>query len=640
MLDTPLNLYPLEKLLPRTKFADNTRPDKEVPTESYILLDKYAHYEYLSLEVLNSLIFNNRNLLKAPYAKPSDGYIGMAAWYLGRYFRYHHYTDAFETKGYGPYVVPDPMWAVLWCANMSLNPEGNPKDYCPDFIKESFLPFMQTMSLSDDCPEYDLPENTILELDIPDRLYDLVRIWYAQHIDTCHLQRTRFYTLTTAPSIEDFAKKVCDEVSSHWKEKDKSVDADYAGEQMTILDTAILTFFDVATVGFASSMEKLGNGHVDILTMHWKRTHLYSEMRSFMNRFTNHAPIDVLYNVNYLADRLIGITLGDLNMIDEYVDPEADNAVKAYGINRTPGDQIVNELCGGYQKLHANHNIKQDFLKVYISEYLHFRVEFGQGEFTDDESRKIIELAQLIQGLDLEQPASNYEYGKAERVLENYLVAFEAKDTSYTEKETKYQEANGSKIGRDISKAYKTAMDNKEKISLTVGKVIKAVKNWLVGTEEEEIDLVLEGKRFSVVGVIKRLLVGVAIFHFSEIAGICALILLWAANKKVHETSKQKMMHMLKEELTMIDEKIQDAQSDGDRKAKYALMRSKNQLENAYMRLKWNVGAKLNDDEAEAVRTVKKRAASNGELHAEDSRLRVANVNMRGIHATRKVNNR
>ncbi|MFX7845397.1 hypothetical protein ABTK14_24370, partial [Acinetobacter baumannii] len=65
---------------------------------------------------------------------------------------------------------------------------------------------------------------------------------------------------------------------------------------------------------------------------------------------------------------------------------------------------------------------------------------------------------------------------------------------------------------------------------------------------------------------------------------------------------------MLQEEIQMTEEKIQDASADGDRKAKYALMRSKNQLQNALNKLKYGYGVDLKDEEQPAVRKVTDRA--------------------------------
>lgn len=83
------------------------------------------------------------------------------------------------------------------------------------------------------------------------------------------------------------------------------------------------------------------------------------------------------------------------------------------------------------------------------------------------------------------------------------------------------------------------------------------------------------------------------------------------------------MIMMLEEEIQMTEEKIQDATSDGNRKAKYALMRSKNQLQNALNKLKFGMGVDLKDEEQPAVREVRDRALSGGKIAPNDS-LRTA----------------
>ena len=133
----------------------------------------------------------------------------------------------------------------------------------------------------------------------------------------------------------------------------------------------------------------------------------------------------------------------------------------------------------------------------------------------------------------------------------------------------------------------------------------------------------MDGRKFTFPGLIKRILLSYGLFHVNIVAGVCAWIFLWAKQKKANKASRRKMIMMLQEEIQMTEEKIQDASADGDRKAKYALMRSKNQLQNALNKLKYGYGVDLKDEEQPAVRKVTDRALSGGKIAPDDS-LRTA----------------
>lgn len=62
-----------------------------------------------------------------------------------------------------------------------------------------------------------------------------------------------------------------------------------------------------------------------------------------------------------------------------------------------------------------------------------------------------------------------------------------------------------------------------------------------------------------------------------------------AINKKLDLKERKRILGELESELKIIDEKIDDAKSDGDKKAKYELMRVKNKLEKDIQRVKYNL---------------------------------------------------
>lgn len=219
-------------------------------------------------------------------------------------------------------------------------------------------------------------------------------------------------------------------------------------------------------------------------------------------------------------------------------------------------------------------------------------------------------------------PAKKKETGKMDvdpktmKMVEN--VATEASGS------VRYQEKQGSRIGTNVGKAYDKARSGAGEILTQFKKISSAVYKWIT-TDGNNDKLVLDGRKFTFVGLIKRIIISVGLFHVNIIAGVCAFIFLWSKQKKANKASKRKMIMMLEEEIQMVDEKIQDASSEGNKKAKYALMRSKNQLQNALKKLKYGMGVDLKDEEQPAVREVRDRAVSGGKIAPNDS-LRTMNA--------------
>lgn len=140
--------------------------------------------------------------------------------------------------------------------------------------------------------------------------------------------------------------------------------------------------------------------------------------------------------------------------------------------------------------------------------------------------------------------------------------------------------------------AYKHAQDSVDKQLSTMTQFIK---ERFTGNVRSEL---IEGKEFSMIGLLKKALTTSAIFSFSKIGALAYLIVSKYMGDKSKTSEKKKLLLELEEEIAIVDEKIGDAKADGNREAKYALMRTKNNLTNAYNRLKFGLTA---DDKSEKV---------------------------------------
>ena len=119
-------------------------------------------------------------------------------------------------------------------------------------------------------------------------------------------------------------------------------------------------------------------------------------------------------------------------------------------------------------------------------------------------------------------------------------------------------------------------------------KGIATIKRVLTGDQQA---VIIEGKKFSPIGFLKKAIVTVGIFNFSKIAGILYLITSHVLKKKSNASERKKLLGELERELVMINEKLEDARGDGNREAKYNLMRTKMAYEEAIRRIKLGVGA-------------------------------------------------
>lgn len=188
-------------------------------------------------------------------------------------------------------------------------------------------------------------------------------------------------------------------------------------------------------------------------------------------------------------------------------------------------------------------------------------------------------------------------------------------DYGVTVLEASYQKTGNSIRRMDVRSAYKLAKDNVNKLSQQLDGVIKAIKNFVFSDQDMDY-IVVEGKKFTFFGLVRKVLGGVALFSFSKVFAICYLIVKWAGTSKAKKSSKRKMLMLLAEEIEITNEKIEDAKGAGDNKAKYALMRSKKELENARDRIKYNMGAEV---KSKAVDDMIKRAK--GEPISQRDRL-------------------
>lgn len=166
--------------------------------------------------------------------------------------------------------------------------------------------------------------------------------------------------------------------------------------------------------------------------------------------------------------------------------------------------------------------------------------------------------------------------------------ANESSVTIATESKKTNTSVKMNQAGRKIYKAYRTYKSAEEKVDSQITKAVNGMKNILTGDVRTEI---IEGKQFSAIGLLKRVLGTVGLFSIGPVKAVITLVVSYALKKKTTISEREKIIMELDTEIELITEKIQDAKGDNNREAKYAMMRTKRELENARQRIQYGLEA-------------------------------------------------
>lgn len=139
-----------------------------------------------------------------------------------------------------------------------------------------------------------------------------------------------------------------------------------------------------------------------------------------------------------------------------------------------------------------------------------------------------------------------------------------------------------------IYKAFKNYKNAEDKIDSQLTKMVNATKTMFLGDVRTEI---IDGNKVTPLGLLKKALGTAAIFAFGPIKGLILLVVRYSLKKQTTVSERKKIILELEAELEMIEEKIEDARGDGNRQAKYALMRTRTELNNAIRKIKMGLEA-------------------------------------------------
>ncbi|MCM1214004.1 MAG: hypothetical protein NC548_05740 [Lachnospiraceae bacterium] len=144
------------------------------------------------------------------------------------------------------------------------------------------------------------------------------------------------------------------------------------------------------------------------------------------------------------------------------------------------------------------------------------------------------------------------------------------------------------KASRKIYRGYKSYKSAEKKVDSQLTKMALALKQQFSGNPRDRI---IEGEKFSVVRVIKKLVTTAAIFSYSKVAGVLYVIIKHCTGKNADNKERRAVISELKLEIKLLDEKIEDARGDGNRQAKYSMIRTRAELQKAVDQIQYGLKA-------------------------------------------------
>jgi hypothetical protein len=221
---------------------------------------------------------------------------------------------------------------------------------------------------------------------------------------------------------------------------------------------------------------------------------------------------------------------------------------------------------------------------------------------TDDEDNYEVNLYSDTLYDIMDDPNSDLNRSIQSEIMENFVSFLSTEDEDMLESFNKLLYL-GNVISyiseaREIVNAARKTKDFSDRVDTRVNKAVEPVNNFVSQTidsvkkidNRERRNRMIEGKfRFRLLKIIRNsvLLGGIwainpAIAAITFLAGV-------ALDAKADSKVREQILDELKEELRIVEEKIDDAKSDSERQKKYELMRIKNRLEKDIKRIEYRL---------------------------------------------------
>lgn len=164
-----------------------------------------------------------------------------------------------------------------------------------------------------------------------------------------------------------------------------------------------------------------------------------------------------------------------------------------------------------------------------------------------------------------------------------------------------YDKTSGviDKASRKIYAGFKAYEEERDKVDSQIDKLANRIKGIFTGRKSRR-DRIIEGNKISASKIIRSIVTTAAVFSFNKVAGVLYIIVKHFTSKAADRRERKRLLDELELEIKMLDEKIEDARGDGNRQAKYSMMRTRAELQKAAEQIKYG----LNTSES-AINTAK-----------------------------------
>lgn len=280
----------------------------------------------------------------------------------------------------------------------------------------------------------------------------------------------------------------------------------------------------------------------------------------------------------------------NLNKLIEALDTIYENIVypktdyTVFIENKNSMDVVIDDL-------HADYEVPHKFILEYLSPAK------VTDEFKDDDFELDGELQETIRVYENLHSRLLYK----DLTYENSLKLLYGLDRMQTILEDTGRNSLGAKIARkkvelarDISTSIKKNETKDSHAKTATAKADEIINNLVSSNIQKLIDAPYKEKREEIIkggfhlklkGLIRKAIVHTGLFAINPILGVVALLGAAAKDRALDVKVRREILRDLKDELKILDEKLEDAKSEGNKKEKYQLMRLKNKLEGEINRI-------------------------------------------------------
>lgn len=313
--------------------------------------------------------------------------------------------------------------------------------------------------------------------------------------------------------------------------------------------------------------------------------------------FSNYA---LLHNTKIVVSTIVTVYCESGRFEDALLEGEYFKAIKAY----LDKDEMFYIWANSEANMNEHYAIEDRIYATYVHKYMNPKLDITE-MMLEDSSSQLAPMFEVKPETEAEMaPAkesksttkvdtSDQEDEDDEEENDNDNEDYESEiDASQSRKGYHKMSKTQADGERKIYSAYKKYKTNEQKVDSQLSKMLTSAKSAFSQDKTEEI---IEGKKFTPIGLLKKVLITAAIFNYNKVAGFVYLVVSHTISKKRTTKQKKEILLQIDTEIKMLDEKIEDARGDGNRKAKYALMRTKAELVRARDKIKYNLSATKED---------------------------------------------